>query len=160
MSAPAAGRRVLVGVGNRDRGDDGAGPAVCDAAGALGATGQGVEIWEVHADPSTLAIRWGPEDTVVVVDAVITGAATGTLHDLDPDHLVPQHLGTLSTHGIGVDEAIRLSTVLGTRPRRLHVVGIEAGHLDHGAPLSPAVRSVITEVATRALDTLASPGRG
>ncbi len=154
----ACGRRVLVGVGNADRGDDGVGLAVCDAARTLLAVEGGddvVEIWEVSADPSTLAVQWGVADRVVVVDAIVSGAAPGTVHDLDPDDVVGAH--GVSTHGLGVAEAVRLSTALGTRPAHLRLLGIEAARFDHGAPRTPAVAGVVDEVAARALELLRAP---
>ena len=52
-AAAGAGRRIVVGVGNRDRGDDAIGPAVCDRVRALDDT---VDVWVVESDVSSLAV--------------------------------------------------------------------------------------------------------
>jgi len=108
----------------------------------------------VEADPSTLAVRWRPDDRVVVVDAVVTGAPAGTVHRLDRAHLAGD--GAVSTHGFGVADAIRLSTALGTRPHELTVLGVEAEQFDHGAPMSAAVALSIDDAAVLALSLLST----
>jgi hydrogenase maturation protease len=141
-AAAGAGRRIVVGVGNRDRGDDAIGPAVCDRVRALDDT---VDVWVVESDVSSLAVRWRPHDTVVVVDAVVTGAAPGTMHVLDPDRL-PVRRPT-SSHELGVVEAIALATALGTRPRDVTLIGVEAASFEHGAPMTPEVADAVDRVA-------------
>lgn len=152
---PGEGRRIVVGVGNRDRGDDAVGPMVCDELTVrLGSDRWAfgpLELWVVEGDPSTLAVRWRPDDRVVVVDAVVTGAAPGTIHVVDADGLGVGR--PVSTHGIGVAETIALSTALGTRPL-LTVVGVEAASFDHGAPATPSVAAAIASVTDLVVDLL------
>lgn len=155
ITSPAqgtAGRRVIVGVGNRDRGDDAVGPSVCDRVRGLGT---GIEDWVVEADPSTLAVRWRPEDRVVVVDAVVTGARPGTVHRLASAVLAGD--GVVSTHGIGIADTIRLSMALGTCPHELAVLGVEAESFEHGRPLTAAVALSVDDAAVVAMGLLAAP---
>ena len=55
---------------------------------------------------------------------------------------------TVSSHGMGVFEAVGLARALGRLPRRLWIVGIEGERFDLGAPTSAAVLAG-TEVAAR-----------
>ncbi len=150
-------RRIVVGVGNRDRGDDAFGPTVCDRAAGLD---PGVEVWIIEADPSVLAVRWRPDDRVVVVDAVVSGggAAPGSVYEIDvglTPGAVMTALHPTSTHGIGVADAIMLADALGTKPRELWVLGVEADSFELDAPLADSLAAVVDSVAERALGLLA-----
>jgi len=76
-----ASRPLVIGVGNRDRGDDAVGPVVADAVADR--CGDAVESIVVEGDLADLALRWGDAQTVVVVDAMVGGAAPGTVVELD-----------------------------------------------------------------------------
>jgi hydrogenase maturation protease len=94
---------------------------------------------------------------VVVVDAVRTGRPTGAVSvvDVATDPL-PAHPGAGGSHGFGVAEAVELSRVLGRLPRRLVVVGVEAGTFGQGAALSREVERAVGG-ALRAVEDALSP---
>lgn len=124
MRAVLQGVLRVVGVGDPDR-DDGAGAAVAARCGG-----------RVVVDASFDGC-WEPDDDVVVVDTMVSGAPPGTVRWLD---------GSARTHH-GVTEAIAALGRDGRLPARLRVVGIEA----HGpAPavgvLSPPVRLAVEEL--------------
>lgn len=144
------GHGIVVGVGNRDLGDDALGPAVCDRVCALAPH---LDTWVVEADPSVLAVTWRRDDRVVLVDAVVTGAPPGTLHRLGPDDLATAH--ELSTHGLGAADTIRISELLGTLPSHLWILGVEGLTFAFGEPMDPAVARAVPDVAELAVDLLA-----
>jgi len=134
--------RVVIGVGNPTRGDDGAGVAAARRMRPRGleatAPFQLVEMWE------------GAQD-VVVVDAARSGAPPGTIHRFEVrSHALPTGVLGGSTHAIGVAEVVELARALDRLPDRLMVYGIEVGGLSHGGALSPeveaAVEAVVAEV--------------
>jgi hydrogenase maturation protease len=140
VSAQAA---LVVGLGSPDRGDDAAGTEVARAVVAL-ALPQ-VDVVE-HEDPTDLIELWSGRDTVVVIDAVCSDAAPGTVHVLETgagrDPLAPSawaRTGRGGTHAFGLAAAIELARVLRRLPGHLVLVGIEAESFEHGASLSPAV---------------------
>jgi hydrogenase maturation protease len=162
MRAQAA---LVVGLGSPDRGDDAVGGEVARAVAAL-ALPQ-VEVVE-HEDPTDLIELWSGRDPVVVIDAVCSDAAPGTLHILETgdgrDPLAPSawaRTGRGGTHAFGLAAAIDLARVLRRLPRRLVLVGVEAEGFEHGAPLSPAVaagvpsavRAVVERVHPAAADS-------
>ncbi len=66
-------------------------------------------------------------DTVILVDAVKSGAAAGTLHKLEGralDGLVMHHT---SSHGFGLAETLALADRMGELPLHLKFIGLEAG---------------------------------
>jgi hydrogenase maturation protease len=150
--SPVARRIVVVGLGSRDRGDDALGPVVVERLAGTGL--EGVRVLE-HADPTDLVLDWHEHDRVIVVDAVVSGAPPGTVIEVElaePPATVRSHaarLGLGGSHAFGLDEAVRLSRVLGRLPHRLTLVGVEAGCVTAGAPLSAEVAGAVPAVVAR-----------
>lgn len=136
-----------MGIGTRDCGDDALGPVVCDRIRRLDST---VDVWILEADPTTLAMLWRPDDRVVVIDAVTTGAAPGTLLEFDPVLLA----ASAAAQAMRVADPLRLSDVRGTRPRQIHVLGVESAGTTPGSALSPAVAARVDDVAAHVLRLL------
>jgi hydrogenase maturation protease len=132
---------LILGVGNPDRGDDGAG---IHTARRLQTSGRVREV----RDCSTLIDLWDGETDVTVIDATISGAEPGTITRFDGlrDRLPADTFQ--STHSFGLAESVELARVLKRLPARLTIYGIEAGSLLHGAALTARVEE--------AVDTLAS----
>jgi hydrogenase maturation protease len=147
------GATLVVGLGRTDRGDDGAGPAVARAVVARLPAGGRVLV-RAEEDPTALLDLWEGHDHVVLVDAVVTGEPAGTLHRLlvgtDAPPLPPDSwagTGRAGTHAFGLATAVELGRALGRLPARVVVIGIEAGTLDLGEDLSPAVAAAVEEAA-------------
>jgi hydrogenase maturation protease len=64
---------------------------------------------------------------VLLIDAVRSGAPSGTLHRLDGDAIPHQLERHISTHGFGLVEAIALARELNELPQRLMLLGAEMG---------------------------------
>jgi hydrogenase maturation protease len=128
---------VVVGVGNDWRGDDAAGLVVARRLRAAG-----IPAVEAGGDPAVLLDAWAGASHAIVVDAVRSGAAPGTVHRLDAGRL-PDGLRAGSTHALGLAEAIALARTLGRLPARLEIYGIEAGQAQIAADLTPAVARAV-----------------
>ena len=123
--------RLVVGIGNADRGDDAAGLLVADR----------IERWPVvsRSDCSDLIDIWDGHDDVVVVDAMRSGSTVGTVTRLDVAH-DPVPVRTFgSSHSVGLAEIVELGRVLHRLPERLVVYGIEGARFETGAPVSAEV---------------------
>jgi hydrogenase maturation protease len=145
---------VVIGVGNDFRGDDAAGLL---AARRLHAC-RGVRTVEHTRDGLSLMEHWRPTDHVVVVDALCSGHAPGTIFRFDATAgPVPGDAGWVSSHTPGVAEGIETARILGRLPATLTVYGIEAAQVDPGADVTPAVAGAVEEVA---LAILEEAGRG
>jgi len=149
----ASGRRLLiVGCGNPTSGDDSAGLEIVRRLSERGdcgcdlraETAPGVELLDIFP----LA------DVIVFADAVTSGGLPGTLHltPLPSKELQPRALGSLSSHGWGLGEALKLAHALGRTLPRLFLLGIEAGTVAQDAPRSPAVEQAIALVVERISD--------
>ena len=145
MSAPPA--TVVIGVGNPLRGDDGIGPAVIDALRRrAGPAGPDVRLVCCSGDLTELIEAWEHADSAIVIDAVASGAAPGSVHVVPLEDRSWGQLAQASSHGLGVQEAAGLARQLGRLPGALVLVGVEAAQFDLGAPLSAPVRLAVEQV--------------
>lgn len=131
--------RLVIGIGNPDRGDDAAGVLV-----ARKVHGGRVIEW---ADCSVLMDLWDSHDDVIIVDAMNSGLPPGTVQRFDvlaeqlPARAFP------SSHAFGVAETIELARSLGRLPDRLVVYGIEVADLELGMHLSEEVAEAVDRLA-------------
>lgn len=140
--------RLVVGVGNVTRGDDGAGPEAARLLAPL--LPRDVEVTEHSGEGASLLELLRGREAAVVVDAAVSGAPPGTVHRLDASlGPLPGGLGLGSSHAFGVAQGIELLRALGELPARLVVYGIEAERFDLGAPLSRDVEVAVEEVVRR-----------
>lgn len=134
-------RVVAVGVGNAYRSDDAAGLAVAER---LRADADGMEVVACAQEPLRILDAWNGADLALVVDAVSSGAAPGTIHRFDAtERAVPARVFRGSTHALGVGDAIELARTLGRLPGRVLVYGIEGETFTTGERLSPAVEAAV-----------------
>ncbi len=148
---------VIIGVGNPLRKDDAVGllvaRALCENAP------RGVIVLERDGEPTSLIESWERADAAIVIDAVSSGAAPGTLHVIDA-RLTPLDRGLFrhSTHAFGVAEAVELAKTLGRIPPAVWIVGVEGKDFDAGTELSPEVLEGAEKAAAavlRKIDELA-----
>ena len=118
---------------------------------------EGIEIVPCEDEPSRLIDAWHGASAAVVVDAVNSGAAPGTLHRFDASEAaVPGRVFRSSTHAFGVGEAIELARALGKLPPRIVVYGIEGAGFGGGESLSPPVEAAVRHAADAVLADLTS----
>ena len=146
--------RVVIGLGSPDRGDDAVGLEVARRVADLHLPG--VTVVE-HEDPTGLIDLWDTADLAVVVDAVRSGSAPGSLlvveAGADAGPLADQawaRTGRGGTHAFGLAAAVELGRALHRLPRRLVLVGVEATQFEHGtelgAPVAAAIDAVVATV--------------
>jgi hydrogenase maturation protease len=137
---------LVIGIGNAWRTDDAAGLAVTDALQA--SPPPGVEVLAREGEPTELIDVWAGAEAVWLVDAVSSGAPPGTVHRLDASsEPLPAALFRVSSHLVGLAEAIELARALGRLPPRVVVFGIEGAHFEAGEGLSPEVADAVERVA-------------
>jgi hydrogenase maturation protease len=149
MTAPRSSA-LLIGVGNPFRGDDGVGGVVIRRL--RGQNLPGFTILEETGDGAELLEAWQGASAVILVDAVQSGVAPGTIHRLDAvAEKLPKWFSHCSTHAFGVAEAIELARTLGELPPSLIVYGIEGLDFSAGTSLSPEVAASVPGVVSSIL---------
>ena len=153
---------IVIGVGNRDRGDDAAGPIVCDRLRARPGTPASLRMFVCEGSILDLALHWDHDDHVVIVDAMQPGDEPGRVVTVDATVEPLPMPGAVSTHEIDVSAAIELARAIGRMPARLLLIGIEAAQTDWCTPPSPAVEAAIDSVVDLVDELLAgqvAPGQ-
>lgn len=146
--------RAAACLGSRYRGDDAVGPLVADRLRAAG-----VAVLDCDDEPTRLLDAWAGLDLVVIVDAVSSGAAAGTVHRVEAgEGPLPRELGLASTHAFSVPDALELGRALGRAPRRVVVIGVEGAAFAMGDPVTPAVAAALDEAARAVLAELEAVG--
>lgn len=139
---------IVIGVGNPDRGDDGAGPAV--ARQLREAALSEAEIVEHDGEVASLLGRLYRVAAAYLIDACASGAQPGNIRRFDIGaESLPHDVAATSTHGLGLVEAMALARVLDQLPPRCIVYAIEGVSFERGAPLSSPVAAAVHEVANR-----------
>jgi len=142
---------LVIGVGNRDRGDDGAGLEV--ARRLCARRPWGAVVRESPGEIVGLLEAWRGYRRVVLIDAASSQAGRpGRVHRFEA-HRSPLPALTLSTsgHSLGVAEALEMARALGCLPESVIVYAIEGETFSLGAPLSTPVRQAVRRVERRVL---------
>ena len=141
---------LLIGIGNRDRGDDGAG---IEAARYVANLAPSVTVLESRGEAAELIEAWKDADIVYAIDCCVSQGVPGMIHRFEAHEApLPEKIGAVSSHGIGLGTAIELARVMNLLPRRLIVFAIEGKKFKSGAPLSAPV----ADAALRAAQTIAA----
>jgi len=156
------GRTVVIGVGNPFRRDDGVGDVTVQRVRNLLPRGdRRVVVTSLDGEPTRLLDAWGGAGLAIVIDAMRSGAAPGSIErievDLDSPHpgvALPAAASAGSTHSAGVGEAIGLGRVLGRLPGRLVVYGLEGADFGEGPGLSPEASCGVEVLTARLCEEL------
>jgi hydrogenase maturation protease len=136
---------IVIGIGNRYRSDDAAGLLV--ARRLKDQSISSCEVYEEGGEGTSLMELWKGAQRVVVIDAVQSGAAPGTIHRFHASqHPLPTPIFRDSTHAFGLTEAVELSRALNQLPSDLVIYGIEGEYFNAGTEPSPAVLNGIEEL--------------
>lgn len=139
---------LVLGLGNAFRCDDGAGRVVARRLRDEGLPR--VAVREASGEGTALMEAWSGADLVILVDAVQSGDAPGTIHRFDANRVsVPARFFHYSTHAFGVAEAVELARALNQLPPQLVLYGIEGMDFAAGERLSTEVSTAIDEVLAR-----------
>jgi hydrogenase maturation protease len=138
---------LIIGIGNAYRGDDAVGLLI---ARRLSARLKHVTIQEATGEGAALIDMWQDAASVLLIDAVSSGVAPGTIHRIDAHtQPIPAVFFRYSTHTFGVGEAVEMARVLGQLPAQVVIYGIEGAAFEIGDELSPQIERAIPDVVER-----------
>jgi hydrogenase maturation protease len=143
-------RARVIGLGQDAAGDDAVGLAVLERLRERGVP-EGVEL--VRADEESALIPLLDADVpVVLVDAVLAGTP-GEILELAVDDLAAHGARPVSTHGIGVVQAVELARLVNDRVSpSIRIVGVSIERpRQHELRLSPSVAAAVSLAADRVL---------
>lgn len=140
---------LVIAVGNVFCGDDGVGPELAARVRTLDLPR--VSVVEALGDVG-LIDAWTGHDSVILLDAVRSGAAPGTVIRRDVVAApLPRDWFRLSSHQLGVADAVELARTMGTLPPKVIFIGIEGERFESGVGLSRPVAAALEEAAAMVL---------
>ena len=144
---------VILGIGNLLLSDEGIGVHVAHELMKMDLP-PGVSVVEGGTDGFRLLNVIAGADRLIVVDAVRSGAAPGSVYRFDVNDVrsVPSGFMT-SVHQVGILEVIELSDLIGKRPRAT-VIGVEPKSLEMRMELSPEVKEKIPKIIELVLEEI------
>ena len=146
-------RTLIIGIGNRYRGDDAMGCLLADEISKAVSDKQKfneqltntIDIIEHDGEPAALIDCWQGYTTAILIDAVSSGAAAGTIHHIDLQaQALPDQFRSYSTHAFGIAEAVELARVLNKLPPRILFYGIEGESFTANTELSGTLKRAAT----------------
>jgi len=138
----------ILGIGSPS-GDDQAGWLTMDALAACG-VGPGCEcaIEKLDRPGAQLISLLEEADWVILVDAMQSGDQPGRIRRFGQDAW-PDYTHGLSSHGLGVLDALSLARELGRLPPRIDLYGIEIAMAGAGDQVSVEVHAAAQQLARR-----------
>lgn len=145
---------LILGVGNPLRRDDGIGPKVIRLLSENRNSNKlpsGTDMIDGGTDGLGLIEYLKNYEKVVIIDAVEMGLAPGTIKVFTPEEAVISiNTDSLSTHGFGIAELIKLAKELDINPE-LIVVGIQPEDVSYGEGLSDTVEATVDGVIEKVI---------
>ncbi len=142
---------LIIGVGNIFRNDDGAGIFAVNKLKEKNLPH--TKVIEQSGEGVALMNSWENFETVIIIDAVSSGAKPGKIHYLNAkEQIIPKKFFNYSTHAFSVAESIELARVLDKLPSKLLIYGIEGKDFSGGQILSPKVEASVFKVIDKITD--------
>lgn len=149
-------RILVIGLGNPERSDDGAGLAIARRLQVRAP--DCVRVEQSGGDIMSLLETWRGFDDVILIDAMKSNDPPGQFRWFDvstcdiPEQVFPEH----STHTFGLYQAVAMARALGELPRNTHVVGVQGGNFAAGSTLSVEVERAVEAVVASVLERLSA----
>ena len=146
-------RILIIGIGNRYRGDDALGCLMADEMKREAP--DTAEIMEHDGEPASLIDCWQGRECVILIDAVSSGAKAGTIHYIDlQTQALPDKFRSYSTHAFGIAEAVELARVLNKLPPKILFYGVEGKSFAADTQLSDVLKEAAKELQRRILNEI------
>ena len=150
---------LVIGIGNAYRSDDGVG--LVAAQRLKNQRLRSFRVLEHSGEGADLMNCWKGADTVILLDAVASGAKPGTLHRWNATRRpLPAPTFRGSSHAFSLVAAVELARVLGRLPQHLIVYGIEGRDFRAGTGLSSETKEAVSDLVRRVLQEVRQVLRG
>ena len=144
--------RLVIGIGNSYRRDDGIGLAVADELARCGLPE--VRVVTAIGEPGAILEAWSGVALAVVVDAALEeGSTRGRIRRWTPGDV--EGAAVVSSHALGLPQTYALGQALKQIPDELVVFTVDVADVGYGIGLSPAVAAAVPGVVDAILAELA-----
>ena len=128
---------VIVTIGNTLKGDDGAGPLVCERLRQARISAELIDAGTVPENYVQTIIRKSPQ-VLLVIDAIDFGDPAGTIRIFEPEQL-SSHV--ISTHTLS--PRLFVDLIRARAKLDVYFIGIQPAHVELGRPVSEQVSSAV-----------------
>lgn len=144
---------LIVGIGTELRGDDAAGLAAARLIRNVPLSHH-VRVLELCGDAVTLMHAWKGVGRLSIIDAMEAGMPPGSVVTIDPWQQPVPARAFVSSHLLGLAEAIEISMSFNEFPRSCTIYGIQGGNFGMRAGISAAVSNGVEEVVRKILQRI------
>ena len=137
-------RVVVIGVGNLLLKDEGIGIHAVKALQEINLP-QDVKIIDGGTAPDLIAYTEAG-DKLIIIDGARAGGEPGTIYRFHPPDLAPENGEIISVHELGVEQNLRLMSLMGNEPAEIVIIGIEPGEINWGTELSAELQQKVPEI--------------
>lgn len=149
---------LVLGIGNILLGDEGAGIRVVEAITDRYSLPPEAEV----IDGGTMGLELLPylegRRFLVIVDAVNTGAAPGTVVRLEPDDPSTFFRQKISPHQLGIADVLAVAALTESLPERIVLIGVVPKDIATGLAVSPEIAAQISVMVEMVAAELAAAG--
>jgi hydrogenase 3 maturation protease len=132
---------VIVGIGNTLKGDDGAGPLVCQQLRQVKVCAELIDAGTVPENYIQTIIKKAPQN-LLIIDAIDFGALPGTIRIFKPEQL---NSFVFSTHVLS--PRLFIDMVCQNIKVDVYCIGIQPAQTQLGQSVSPQVKQAVTRLA-------------
>jgi hydrogenase maturation protease len=148
-------RKVVLGLGDIKRGDDGVGVHALKALGGRLGPQTSVELVDAGGLNSSYLLKLVENCShLLVLDALNMGRPAGEVIDLGPGEIARYSGLQVSPHQLAFQEALELAGPQGRLPAHLQIIGAQPADLSPGTAMSDAVCEALPELVERAVRVL------
>ncbi|WP_298438841.1 HyaD/HybD family hydrogenase maturation endopeptidase [Geobacter sp.] len=149
---------LVLGIGNLIMTDDGIGVRVVQRLAEGFRFPPGVELLDGGTLGLDLLPRLEGVERLLIVDAVETGKAPGTVMRLEGEEIPLAFRTKLSPHQMGLQDLLAVAELQGNLPAEMVLWGVQPASIEPGMELSPAVAERVEYLVDRVQAELAGWG--
>jgi hydrogenase maturation protease len=82
---------------------------------------------------------------IIIIDALRSGLAPGTVYKIKPEELKTFHKGNVSIHDVQILDVIKIASMMGANPEVI-IYGIEPMEIKYDLELSEPIKAIIPDI--------------
>ena len=145
---------AVIGVGNLLLKDEGIGVHIARALQQIDIP-HGTKIID-GGTSSDLPYYLRDVDKLIIIDAVKAGGKPGTVYRFHPHDVNIESEEILSVHELGLEQSLKMMSLMGNEPKETVIIGIEPKEIDWGTELSAELQQKIPEIVNLVLNEIGS----
>lgn len=149
---------LVLGIGNVLMMDDSVGVRAIEELDKKYRFPEGVELLDGGTSGMELLSYFGGRDHLIIIDALKSGLAPGTVVRVEGDDVPARFMTRISPHQLGLSDVLAAATISDQLPRNLVLFGVEPKTVELGLGLSKEVRGSLDKLVLTVIKELGRIG--